>query len=59
MKKSCFCFTTRTGTAIVGCIGILLAVLSMVPNIMLLQDHEFYLGEFVRKQRSMGGKFKI
>ena len=56
IRKSCFCFAPRTGTAILGCIGILLAVLSMVPNILLLQDHEFYLGEFVKKQRAMGGK---
>ena len=56
IRRSCFCFTPRTGTAILGCIGILLAVLSMVPNILLLQDHEFYLGEFVKKQRAMGGK---
>ena len=56
IRKSCFCFTPRTGTALLGCMGILLAVLSMVPNILLLQDHEFYLGEFVKKQRAMGGK---
>lgn len=54
IRKSCFCFTPRTGTALLGCMGILLAVLSMVPNILLLQDHEFYLGEFVKKQRAMG-----
>jgi hypothetical protein len=58
IKTTCFCFTPRTGTAVLGCFGILLAVLAMVPNVLLLQDHEFYVREFVKRQRAVGGEKK-
>ncbi len=56
IKTSCFCFAPRTGTAILGGLGILLAVLAMVPNILLLEDHEFYVREFVKRQRAVGAR---
>ena len=56
MKTCCFCFTPRTGTAVLGCLGILVAVMAMVPHTLILQNHEFYIKEFVKQQRAIGGE---
>lgn len=54
LKRCCVCFSPRSGTVILGCFGILFSVLSMVPHVLILQHHEYYIGEFVKQQRSTG-----
>ena len=56
LRKCCCCFTPKTGTVVLGCVGIILSVLAMVPHILILDNHRHYIGEYVKEQRSVGGK---
>jgi hypothetical protein len=55
MKICCLCFSPKTGTVILGCLGILLSILSLIPHCTLMDNHEFYIREFVKQQRATGG----
>ena len=44
----------QTGTVILGCLGIILFVLALVPHTIILQNHDFYINHFVMHQRSEG-----
>ena len=35
--------------------GVVFFILSMVPFVVILDDSEFYIGEFVKNQREKGG----
>ena len=37
-----------------GCLGIILFVLALVPHTIILQNHDFYINHFVMHQRSEG-----
>lgn len=52
MKSCCCCFTLKTGTVILGCLGILFAVLSIIPPCLLLEDHGYYINEYIKKSRA-------
>lgn len=39
---------------ILGCLGIILFVLALVPHSIILQDHDFYINNFVKEQRADG-----
>ena len=56
LRKCCCCFAPKTGTVVLGCVGIILSVLAMVPHILILDNHRHYIGEYVKEQRSVGGK---
>ena len=56
MKICCLCFSPKTGTVVLGCIGILTSILSLIPHCALMENHEFYLREFVKHQRISGGE---
>ena len=47
-------FNFQTGTVILGCLGIILFVLALVPHTIILQNHDFYINHFVMHQRSEG-----
>jgi hypothetical protein len=55
MKLCCLCFSPKTGTVILGCVGILLSVLTLIPHCVLIENHEFYIREYVKNQRINGG----
>jgi hypothetical protein len=57
MKICCLCFTPKTGTVVLGCMGVLMSILSLIPHCNLIENHEFYLSEFVKNQRINGGRF--
>ena len=44
----------QTGTVILGCLGIILFVLALVPYTIILQNHDFYINHFVMQQRAEG-----
>ncbi len=56
LRKCCLCLSPRTGSAVLGCVGVAVFVMLMVPEVLLLQDHERYVADFVRQQRQYGGK---
>ena len=56
MKICCLCFSPKTGTVILGCLGILISILSLIPHCAMMENHEFYIREFVKQQRATGGK---
>ena len=39
---------------ILGCLGIIVFVLALVPHSIILQNHDFYINNFVVEQRSDG-----
>ena len=41
---------------ILGCLGIIVFVLALVPHSIILQNHDFYMNHFVIEQRSEGEK---
>jgi len=54
MKTCCIFFSLKTGTVILGCLGIIVFVLALVPHSIILQNHDFYINNFVVEQRSDG-----
>ena len=56
LKSFCFCFTPKTGSVVLGCLGIIFAVLMIVPPCLILDNHDFYFSEYIRQQKSYGGK---
>jgi len=52
MKTCCVFFSLKTGTVILGCLGIILFVLALVPHSIILQNHDFYMKHFVIQQRA-------
>ena len=56
LRVFCFCFTPKTGSVILGCLGIVFAVFAIIPPCLLLESHDYYIREFVKQQREVGGK---
>ena len=56
LKVFCFCFTPKTGSVVLGCTGVILAVLLIVPPCLILESHEYYFSEFIKQQKAYGGK---
>ncbi len=56
LRSCCLCLSPRTGSAVLGALGVVTFVGLMVPEVLLLQDHRRYLSEFVRDQREQGGE---
>merc|ERR1712018_825112 len=55
LKVFCFCFTPKTGSVVLGCMGIIMAVLLIVPPCLILESHEYYFNEFIKHQKVYGG----
>ena len=56
LKSFCFCFSPKTGSVVLGCMGIVFAVLMIVPPCLILDNHNFYFNEYIRQQKSYAGK---
>ena len=41
---------------ILGCLGIIVFVLALVPHSIILESHDFYINHFIMEQRSIGAK---
>ena len=52
----CLCFSPRTGSVVLGGLGIIMAVLMIVPPCLILESHEYYFNEYIREQKTYGGK---
>merc|ERR1739846_51658 len=55
LKVFCLCFSPRTGSVVLGGLGIIMAVLMIVPPCLILESHEYYFNEFIREQKTYGG----
>jgi len=55
LKIFCFCFNPKTGSVVLGCLGIILSVLLIVPPCLILESHDYYFGEFIKQQKAYGG----
>ncbi len=40
LRSCCLCLSPRTGSAVLGCLGVAAFVAVMVPEVLLLQDHQ-------------------
>ena len=56
LKIFCFCFNPKTGSVVLGCLGVILSVLLIVPPCLILESHDYYFGEFIKQQKAYGGK---
>ena len=57
LKVFCLCVSPRTGSVVLGGLGIIMAVLMIVPPCLILESHEYYFNEFIREQKTYGGRF--
>jgi len=55
LKVFCLCVSPRTGSVVLGGLGIIMAVLMIVPPCLILESHEYYFNEFIREQKTYGG----
>lgn len=55
LKVFCFCFTPKTGSLVLGSVGVILSILMIVPPCLILESHDFYFNEYIRQQKSYGG----
>merc|ERR1711988_788933 len=55
LKVFCLCITPRTGSVVLWGLGIIMAVLMIVPPCLILESHEYYFNEFIREQKTYGG----
>jgi len=52
LKVFCFCFTPRKASLVLGCTGIVFAIMMIVPPCLILENHDFYFNEYIRRQKS-------
>merc|ERR1712083_684577 len=52
LKVFCFCFTPRNASLVLGCTGIIMSVMMIVPPCLILENHDFYFNEYIRVQKS-------
>ena len=52
LKVFCFCFTPRKASLVLGCTGIIMSVMIIVPPCLILENHDFYFNEYIRVQKS-------
>merc|ERR1712083_570414 len=52
LKVFCFCFTPRKASLVLGCAGIIMSIMMIVPPCLILENHDFYFNEYIRVQKS-------
>merc|ERR1712066_172640 len=52
LKVFCFCFTPRKASLVLGCTGIIMSVMMIVPPCLILENHDFYFNEYIKRQKS-------
>ena len=57
MSTFCVFLTPRAGTVALGACGVVAFALLLVPHAAILDEHEFYVAEFVKTQRMNGREF--
>jgi hypothetical protein len=55
LRSCCLFFSLRRGSFVLACVGVVASVLAIVPSVLILQDHDYYIDEFVKQQRMLGG----
>ena len=51
LRSCCLCVSLRTGTLIIGLIGIILGAILIAPMSVFLEYHSFYIATFVTSGR--------
>jgi len=54
VRSCCLCLNIRTGTFVLGSLGILLGGLLLAPVAEFLNHHGYYVTEFVKSERDIG-----
>ena len=57
VKRCCLVFTPKTGTIILGTLGVIVFTLYLIPQTVVLKNHDYHMNQFVRDQRLDGGEF--
>ena len=57
VKRCCIFFTPRTGTLILGGLGLFVFSIYLVPQTMVLKNHSYHMNQFVKSQRIVGGQY--
>ena len=56
LRSCCLCFSTRTGSFVLGTVGIILGATLLAPMAVFLDYHSYYITQFVSSER-VGGNY--
>ena len=56
LRSCCLCFSTRTGSFVLGTVGIILGATLLAPMAVFLDYHSYYITQFVASER-VGGNY--
>jgi len=56
LRSCCLCFSTRTGSFVLGTLGIILGATLLAPMAIFLDYHSYYITQFVATER-VGGNY--
>merc|ERR1712156_801789 len=54
LRSCCLCFSTRTGSFVLGTIGIIVGATLLAPMAVFLDYHSYYITQFVASERVSG-----
>ena len=54
VRSCCLCINIRTGTFILGTVGIIMGAIFLAPMSVFLDHHSFYVTQFVTSEREAG-----
>jgi len=52
LKVFCFCMPPRKASLALGCAGIIISIMMIVPPCLILENHDFYFNEYISRQKS-------
>lgn len=56
LRSCCLCFSTRTGSFVLGSLGIIIGATLLAPMAVFLDYHSYYITQFVASER-VGGNY--
>jgi len=56
LRSCCLCFSTRTGSFVLGTVGIIIGATLLAPMAVFLDYHSYYITQFVASER-VGGNY--
>ena len=59
LKVFCFCMPPRKASLALGCAGIIISIMMIVPPCLILENHDFYFNEYISRQKSYADSGKI